>query len=395
MGPKNSANAYEEVRKQRLEENKKRMEELNLVALSNGFSEARNSAHKTTPQRNAKPRTPKVERGPVSVRRSSRVANIPAPDYREAPIDIPYVRRSYGRRSLFSVRCANPEERQEAIDAAARIESELGSAHPTFLKPMLHSHVSGGFWLGLPTHFCSMHMPKRDEWMTLEDENGEDSRTLFLSGKTGLSAGWRGFSIQHQLEDGDCLVFQMVQPARFKVYIVRASGFESAVASEEQANNTENLQNEADNPSEELQNEADDSDRELQEHEASNLGKRKRALKAGKKASKTTARTGEGQLSKKSGKAKTTVNEKETSSEAKDGKRVLKKSGKVNDENEKHKSKTKGQSSKPNKKTDAGENAESGSNKKLTKMLPTRKTTRIQNHIKTSGAPSPMVMVQA
>lgn len=380
MGPKNSASAYEEVRKQRLEENKKRMEELNLVALCNSFSEARNSAHKTTPQRNAKPRTPKLERGPVSVRRSSRVANIPAPDYREAPIDIPYVRRSYGRRSLFSVRCANPEERQEAVETAAKIESELGTAHPTFLKPMLQSHVSGGFWLGLPTQFCSMHMPKRNEWMILEDENGEDSRTLFLSGKTGLSAGWRGFSIEHQLEDGDCLVFQQVQPTRFKVYIVRASGFASAVASEERANNTENLQNEADNPPEELQNEADDSDRELQEHEASNLGKRKRPLKAGKKASKTTPKTGDGKLSKKSGKVKTTVNEKETSSEAKDGKSALK---------------TKGQSSKPNKKTDAGENAESGSDRKLTKMLPTRKATRIQNHIKTSGAPSPIVMVQA
>jgi hypothetical protein len=54
---------------------------------------------------------------------------------------------SYGRRSLFSVRCANPEERQEAIESAAKIESELGSTHPTILKPMLHSHVSGGFWL--------------------------------------------------------------------------------------------------------------------------------------------------------------------------------------------------------------------------------------------------------
>jgi hypothetical protein len=63
-------------------------------------------------------------------------------------------------------------------------------------------------------------MPKRDEWMILEDENGEDSRTLFLSGKTGLSAGWRGFSIEHQLEDGDCLVFQLVQPTRFKVIII-------------------------------------------------------------------------------------------------------------------------------------------------------------------------------
>jgi len=253
---------------------------------------------------------------------------------------------------------------------------------------------------GLPTHFCSIHMPKRDEWMILEDENGEDSRTLFLSGKTGLSAGWRGFSIEHQLEDGDCLVFQLVQPTRFKVYIVRASGFESAVTSEEQPNNTEDLQNEADNPAEErpnntddLQNEADNSDRELQEHEASNLGKRKRPLKAGKKASKTTVETGNG--SKKSGNVKTTVNEKETSSDAKDGKKVLKKSGKVKDENEKHKSKTKGQSNKLNKKTDAGANAESGNNKKLTNMLQTKKTTRIQNRIKTSGAPSPMVMVQA
>lgn len=397
MGPKNSANAYEEVRKQRLEENKKRMEELNLVALSNSFSETRNLANKTTPQRNAKPRTPKLERGPVSIRRSSRVANIPPPDYREAPIDIPYLRKSYGRRSLFSVRCANPEERQEAIDAASMIESELGSTHPTFLKPMLHSHVSGGFWLGLPTHFCSMHMPKRNEWMILEDENGEDSRTLYLSGKTGLSAGWRGFSIDHGLEDGDCLVFQQVQPTRFKVYIVRASFPES-----KQPNNTENLQNEADNPAEEqpnntedLQNEADNPDRELQEHEASSLGKRKRPLKAGKKASKNTVQTGDGTLSKKSGNVKTTGNEKETASDAKDGKKGSKKSGKVSDENEKPKSKTKGQSNKLNKKTDAGANAESGRNKKLTNMLQTRKTTRIQNHIKTSGAPSAMVMVQA
>lgn len=397
MGPKNSANAYEEVRKQRLEENKKRMEELNLVALSNSFSETRNLANKTTPQRNAKPRTPKLERGPVSIRRSSRVANIPPPDYREAPIDIPHLRKSYGRRSLFSVRCANPEERQEAIDAASMIESELGSTHPTFLKPMLHSHVSGGFWLGLPTHFCSMHMPKRNEWMILEDENGEDSRTLYLSGKTGLSAGWRGFSIDHGLEDGDCLVFQQVQPTRFKVYIVRASFPES-----KQPNNTENLQNEADNPAEEqpnntedLQNEADNPDRELQEHEASSLGKRKRPLKAGKKASKNTVQTGDGTLSKKSGNVKTTGNEKETASDAKDGKKGSKKSGKVSDENEKPKSKTKGQSNKLNKKTDAGANAESGRNKKLTNMLQTRKTTRIQNHIKTSGAPSAMVMVQA
>ncbi|GAA0174842.1 hypothetical protein LIER_28146 [Lithospermum erythrorhizon] len=38
----------------------------------------------------------------------------------------------------------------------------------------------------------------------------------------GLSAGWRGFSLAHNLEEGD-VVFHLVGFCRFKVYIVRAN----------------------------------------------------------------------------------------------------------------------------------------------------------------------------
>jgi hypothetical protein len=42
---------------------------------------------------------------------------------------------------------ATDEEREYAIEKAAELEESLGSAYPTFLKPMLQSHVTGGFWL--------------------------------------------------------------------------------------------------------------------------------------------------------------------------------------------------------------------------------------------------------
>lgn len=70
---------------------------------------------------------------------------------------------------------------------------------------------------GLPTPFCRKHLPKRDETITLVDEENDESDTLYLARKMGLSAGWRGFSIEHKLVDGDCLVFQLIERTKFKV----------------------------------------------------------------------------------------------------------------------------------------------------------------------------------
>lgn len=52
----------------------------------------------------------------------------------------------------------------------------------------------------------------------LEDEEGLEWECVYLHNKHGLSGGWRGFSLDHDLEDGDAAVFELVTSSRFKVY---------------------------------------------------------------------------------------------------------------------------------------------------------------------------------
>jgi hypothetical protein len=42
---------------------------------------------------------------------------------------------------------ATDEARAKAIEKAEKLQSDLGSDYPTFIKSMLQSHVTGGFWL--------------------------------------------------------------------------------------------------------------------------------------------------------------------------------------------------------------------------------------------------------
>ncbi|XVE66861.1 hypothetical protein DITRI_Ditri08aG0114000 [Diplodiscus trichospermus] len=208
---------YEQLRKRRLEENKKRIEELNLRNL---FQALKNGSPKSSP---GKPRTPRQRLELTAVRRSSRVADKPKPNY-----------RGYSRRNLLNRVYASDKERAYAIERAKQLESSLGSDYPSFVKPMRESHVTG-FWLGLPVHFCKKHLPDHDEVIILVDEEGDEFATKYLGDKNGLrgsikkkkekiglGSGWRGFSIDHNLVDGDALVFQLVAPAEFKVYITRA-----------------------------------------------------------------------------------------------------------------------------------------------------------------------------
>jgi len=55
--------------------------------------------------------------------------------------------------------------------------------------------------------------------MVLEDEDGVEFDAVYIGKRTGLSGGWRGFAMHHNLEDGDSLVFELTEHDRFKVHI--------------------------------------------------------------------------------------------------------------------------------------------------------------------------------
>ncbi|XP_057782944.1 B3 domain-containing protein Os01g0234100-like isoform X2 [Salvia miltiorrhiza] len=109
------------------------------------------------------------------------------------------------------------------MERAQEVQANLSpKSSPSFIKRMLKSHVSGGFWLGLPKKFCAAHLPEQDEMVVLVGENEDRYNTRYLVEKTGLSGGWRTFSIEHKLLAEDVLVFQLIEPCKFKVHIVRS-----------------------------------------------------------------------------------------------------------------------------------------------------------------------------
>ena len=54
---------------------------------------------------------------------------------------------SYKREHQLPRRYASDIERIKAADQAKKVQEELVAGYPSFVKLMLQSHVSGGFWL--------------------------------------------------------------------------------------------------------------------------------------------------------------------------------------------------------------------------------------------------------
>ncbi|BAT75578.1 B3 domain-containing protein [Vigna angularis] len=115
------------------------------------------------------------------------------------------------------------EVMSSAVLQAEEVQSNLRPEFPSFVKSLVRSHVASCFWMGLPVSFCKRHLPDKDTTIILEDESGKEYNTKFIACKTGLSAGWRQFSAVHKLQEGDAVVFQLVEPTKFKVYIIRAN----------------------------------------------------------------------------------------------------------------------------------------------------------------------------
>lgn len=61
-----------------------------------------------------------------------------------------------------------------------------------------------------------------DSELVLEDEDGNEYDSKYIAKRTGLSGGWRAFALEHKLDYGDALVFELIEPTRFKVGYIQA-----------------------------------------------------------------------------------------------------------------------------------------------------------------------------
>ncbi|KAI3833517.1 hypothetical protein MKW98_024516 [Papaver atlanticum] len=241
-----AANAYEEERKKQIEDNKKRLEELGIAKMTKSLSEVAKMEKQSPAKKQAKPRLRKTPASPVEVRRSSRERNTVS--YKEEFVDDHLrgnrfrsgssLNTSYLGRPAEEIRFATYEQRCDTMERAGIFQSRLvqKSEHPSCVKSMVRSHVYSCFWLGLPTKFCESHLSMdREKWeMVLVDEKGIEYDTIYIPKRTGLSGGWKAFALDHKVDDGDAVVFELIEPAKFKVYIFRVNwGDVDAVHAEE------------------------------------------------------------------------------------------------------------------------------------------------------------------
>ncbi|KAM0057898.1 putative transcription factor B3-Domain family [Helianthus debilis subsp. tardiflorus] len=111
---------------------------------------------------------------------------------------------------------------------AVEVRLSLGTEHPSFIKIMKGQAVIAGA-MAFPITFWKLFvLPKVDSEMVIEDENREIYHVKYLYKQPGLGAGWKKFVAGHNLLVGDVLVFHLVEPYKFKVYIVRANDLKKA-----------------------------------------------------------------------------------------------------------------------------------------------------------------------
>ncbi|KAF7126304.1 hypothetical protein RHSIM_Rhsim11G0166800 [Rhododendron simsii] len=110
------------------------------------------------------------------------------------------------------------------MNRVKEVQENLDPKFPIFVKSMNRSAVTVGFMLKLSRPFADLHMPGHDASVVLVDAfDEEEYRTKFLVTKSVFSGGWKAFSIARRLLEGDVLIFQLIKPCEFKVYVVRES----------------------------------------------------------------------------------------------------------------------------------------------------------------------------
>ncbi|KAH7277833.1 hypothetical protein KP509_38G010700 [Ceratopteris richardii] len=141
----------------------------------------------------------------------------------KATKDMEYITASF----ISKRRPVSAEERQRVFQAAKQFKSN----RPHFLKLMKESHVYRGFWLAISSNFASKYLSVENQEATLLDSSGRAWSAKWLGKRCGLSGGWRKFSLDHGLEEGDICVFELIKSKDLvmKVHIFRVIELRNSV----------------------------------------------------------------------------------------------------------------------------------------------------------------------
>ncbi|KAF7085166.1 hypothetical protein CFC21_088642 [Triticum aestivum] len=216
------SNSYEEQRRRQVEENRRKLDELRLHHLSAAVREAA-----ARPRPKPKPKPKRKAPGPGELRRSGRVAGLPEqPNYLKGAQQRDY-EEVYAAYDARIWKGPTDEQRAAAVAKAEELRRRIHRIRrPAFVKTMTHVCASRAKPMMIPTHFIE-HLPAHDEAVVLVNEADVEFKMLCSASKQGrhryLSKGWREFAVHHDLENGDCLVFHLIESAMFKVYIFRAN----------------------------------------------------------------------------------------------------------------------------------------------------------------------------
>nr|CAB3495528.1 unnamed protein product [Digitaria exilis] len=80
----------------------------------------------------------------------------------------------------------------------------------------------------LPPQFFREHLPEHVKVITLVDEEDDEFEVQYHKTPRDhhyYMTRWKWFAINHKLDAGDCLVFQLIEQTKFKVYIMRARSY--------------------------------------------------------------------------------------------------------------------------------------------------------------------------
>jgi len=228
--------AYEEERNRTIAENRKKLAELGLLNLPQlGATtplpqpKIRKLVQQKRPAAVAELRPKRVLRTRIDAASQLDHVELDADDFqpRRAPGS---VRRGSVRRLAADCDAAAEEEDEVAVELpdGAEVEDEGDTAPKrggcAYVKHMMPSLVTGGYWAQAPTQLCSA-MPQGTYGIHLRVGNVLWPVTwLQRPSGAGLSGGWRGFAVDQRLCVGDAVVFQLRDGSKrvLDVHIFRA-----------------------------------------------------------------------------------------------------------------------------------------------------------------------------